>query len=89
VLIVDSSLFSISSDKLLKKSIPVSASILSILVTKDFKLELLPWLFRINAMAIFSLPLSLNTILKYEQGTEIVPFLIVPQMFFNIGPVTT
>jgi len=42
VLALDSNLFSISSDKLLKKSIPVSASMLSILVTKDFRLELLP-----------------------------------------------
>jgi hypothetical protein len=42
VLIADSSLFSISSDSPLKKSIPVRDSILSILVAKDFKLELLP-----------------------------------------------
>jgi hypothetical protein len=63
VLIVDSSLLSMSSERPLKKSIPVRDSILSILVAKDFKLELLPWLFRINAMAIFSVPLSLNIIL--------------------------
>jgi hypothetical protein len=52
-----------SSERPLKKSIPVRDSILSILVAKDFKLELLPWLFRINAMAIFSVPLSLKIIL--------------------------
>jgi hypothetical protein len=63
VLIVDSSLLSMSSERPLKKSIPVRDSILSILVAKDFKLELLPWLLRINAMAIFSVPLSLNIIL--------------------------
>jgi hypothetical protein len=37
--IVDSILFSISSERPLKKSILVSDSILSILVTKDFKLD--------------------------------------------------
>jgi hypothetical protein len=42
VFIVDSNLFSISSARPLKKSIPVSDSILSILVAKAFKLELLP-----------------------------------------------
>ena len=42
VLVLDSSLFSMSSERALKKSNPVRDSILSILVTKDFKLELLP-----------------------------------------------
>ena len=37
--IVDSILFSISPERPLKKSILVSDSILSILVTKDFKLD--------------------------------------------------
>jgi len=50
----------ISSERPLKKSIPVKDSILSILVAKDFKLELLPLLFKFKAMAIFSDPLSLK-----------------------------
>ena len=63
VLILDSSLFSISSESPLKKFIPVRDSILSILVAKDFKLEELPLLSSINAIDIFSVPLSLKMIL--------------------------